>query len=108
MLQRLTGADERFAAKCLDPAQRDATLRRELKNLRVLLLTTPVLLGILFIGKWDYLTGASPNPGSTDFLFLCMMIVWASLLMFTHSNIRLLRGLQILEEKLRVQHVSDG
>lgn len=101
MLKRLTGADETFVAKCLDPDRRDAALRRELKNLRILVATGPVILGVWVLGQWPYWTGASTISGRNNFLFLCFSMVGISLTMFTHSNIRLLRGLQILEEKLR-------
>ena len=107
MLQRLTRADETFVANCLDPAKRDVTLQRELKNVRMLAFTGLVILGIWFVGQWPYLTGAGARSESIDLIFLCMLITFASLTMFTHSNIRLLRGLQILEEKLRSERTGE-
>jgi hypothetical protein len=107
MTQRLTRADETFVAKCLDPAQREDALRRERKNLRTLLWTGPVVLAIWLVGQWPYLTGAGPRYEGADLIFLCFAIVLVSLTMFTHSNIRLLRGLQILEEKLRSERADD-
>jgi hypothetical protein len=107
MLHRLTQADETFVAKCTDPMQRDSALRRELANLRVLLFTGLVVLAIWFVGQWPYLTGTGARSGSTDLIFLCMLITGFSLTMFTHSNIRLLRGLQVLEEKLRSERAGE-
>jgi len=99
MLNASIRSDREFVAKCLDPAQRDAALRRERRNHGLGLLALALAVVAWLIGKWPALSGAGERSTLDDFMLLFLAIISGWAMLAARSNIRLLLGIQGLEQR---------
>jgi hypothetical protein len=93
-------SDERFIREALDASKRAKVLRREKRNQSLSSVAGLLAIAVWFVAQWDYLTGSADMSTSGNFLFLCLALMTTVGSLQARANVRLLRGLQALEEKL--------
>jgi hypothetical protein len=94
-------SDETFIRDALDASKRAEALRREKRNQSLSTIAGLLAIAVWIVAQWEYLTGSGGDMSTNgNFLFLCLALMTAVGSLHARSNVRLLRGLQALEEKL--------
>ena len=100
MLSIGKGSDETFIRDALDATKRAEVLRREKRRQSLSIVAGLVAIAVWVTAQWHYLTGSGAMSPNGNFVFLCLALMTSVGSLHARSNIRLLRGLQALEEKL--------
>jgi len=93
-------SDERFIRDALDAARRAEVLRREKRNQSLSVVAGAVAVAVWIAAQWQYLNGSGEMSPNGNFLFFCLALATSIGSLHARSNVRLLRALQALEEKL--------
>jgi hypothetical protein len=93
-------SDETFIRDALDASKRAEALRREKRNQSLSVVAGLLAIAVWVVSQWAYLTGSGDMSPNGNFLFLCLALMTSVGSLHARSNVRLLRGLQALEEKL--------
>ena len=93
-------SDETFIRDALDASKRAEALRREKRNQSLSTIAGLLAIAVWIVAQWEYLTGSGDMSTNGNFLFLCLALMTAVGSLHARSNVRLLRGLKALEEKL--------
>ena len=98
-MKYLDRKDEEFIRNCVGPSRGAEAMRREKR----ILLVVRILL-LLTFACWYLVTQVWPPPDVSsqpfDFAFLCCVIAFGGLSMFTQQNIRLILALRAIQERL--------
>jgi hypothetical protein len=100
MLNFGSRSDETFIRDALDASKRAKALRREKRNQSLSVVSGLLAIAVWIVAQWQYLTGSGDMSTNGNFLFFCLAIITSVGSLHARSNVRLLRGLQALEEKL--------
>jgi hypothetical protein len=100
MLKFSQRSDEKFIRDALDASKRADVLRREQRIQSLAVVAVLLAIAIWFIAQRHYLAGAGDRSATADFVFFSLVILANGGSLHARSNVRLLTGLQALEEKL--------
>lgn len=92
-------SDQEFVSSCLDPSRREAVLARERRNHSLGILAFAIAAVGWGIGQWPALSGAGERSAGDDFMILFIAMLSGWVMLAARSNIRLLLGIQALEQR---------
>jgi len=108
MLKNIGRADERFLRDAFDASKRSEVLRREKRNQSLCIVAIVLAIAIWFIAQRHWLGGAGSRSPGGDFMFFSLVILANGASLHARSNVRLLEGLRMLEEKLTASIAPRG
>lgn len=93
-------SDDTFIRDALDATKRAEVFRREKRNQSLSIVAGFVAVAVWVMAQWQYLTGSGEMSPNGNFVFFCLALMTSFGSLHARSNLRLLAGLQALEEKL--------